>query len=1707
MSKFKRTKTFQKLLQLISKFSQALTKNHLQWLLRNFIVTSRRSFYILASLVISKTQPLARKAVSKPKRAKTFRKPLQLISNSQPRTKNQLKWLLRSFIVTNKRPTAAKNGFVLPTAALLLVVMSLLISALLFRSVNRTNQVVGQREEKVIYNAASPAIDRAKAKLEYLFREDKRLPNGLPSDPDLEDMLRNDGTRRSDGATFPQADVDDNPSNGIQNPYIFPGEPGETQLDINNDGNRDPAWSFQVDTNGDGQITEEDPTVAYSILLKTQQELTDLNNDGDFNDPDEAVRRENRDDRKAAQLVVRNGPIDIAGAGNADCSDINLAAEAGWDSVNGATVRKAFQVTAFVVNKNGNNKAVATLEMQQDRQANRGNKWGAWFRNDLEIFPGPQFNWNGAMHTEGSLIIGDSNSFRGYLISSPKSCIYSPEASEITVAGNAEETTSTSFLGQIINGSLKTNIFGGSSIFDFINKEKKGSPNESFTINADRDSVNPFGGNPDAMSLDPVVLWTRNVSQSRLATDPFNSAVRDSSWNTNVLVKNKRIYNSLQDTPYLDDTYRADNRYGPKPTYGKKNSIGLNRDATGVNQNRIGDEIQTSDPNFNDLTLNAPTDPNDTQTFGFDGYWERRAKGQGLRVIVGQRLELGNTYGWQGAGNDPLYPPDPIIAVPAPNNTRRHELRQWRTLRDNLAAVQATAVYHYNPDGDVSTDNSEENAFPVACLATTAHPGTLGTAQNPGTIPNSTTFNNIGINNQIKIDTDFFTGNGTNGWEFNPPGGTVAGSEVTTEGDFARAISNGQPLRIALTNLAHFAGDPFGAFPARQDTAAAPAVRSVGVQVHPYPQLTMWGNFSELRRAIKLLDDGTRYEDLSLADQTTLQTASCTVGMLAYKMQLLSDYNYANPDNQVQISHPNPAVTNDLDDALRTLSDGNPALLVGNPARGPNNGEVIYLPTEDLNGDNILQPAEDLNNDGNLFPAVPNITVFRDGSITPISRKIVPMNTRPSPEDYVLGLQNLATGLLPQTNSRLARFIQLKEQVQRDRRFGFAASFNFNNVALQLGCDISPAGNNFFGVPPGAAQQATAVRLAQALCPTVEPAAAAAVPAAPSVQPKFPSLYYLFPVANHDHLTASPQAKIADPTLVPLTQPNNEPYITQTYIFNPAVTDDVNDDFFYRVLDDSDNNHIENGTENGIGKIAIKPRDRNSACGNDGFCLPRIENPAANAVNTIQDNTFGGAAPTPVRVPFMDKGMFNGREMMNVRVLDIDLDLLRNNAVKGGETWFPYSGVIYAFREDALREDAIARPAATNSSNCNTAFTITSANCLMNAVGANPQDPPVNGLNANGTFELGSTGISPKPVDFYADPDRRPYGFRLRNGKDLRRNANSAQNAILNGLSFVSDNPVYIVGDQQAFNLHNDAATGNRIEEFTNLLDGDTWNNFYDRGKPGFGKLNRNFARVGDTWRPAEIIADAISILSDFFNEGFIAQGIRRDGPVSSYGNLNAANNANLPWVREDGSTSNDVNNPIPIKISRNGFPLYFRNAANPQQEYGNGDGQTYMTFNDGKNRIQADGNTRINVTIVSGIVPSRAGQSYGGLHNFPRFLESWGNNLFISGALMQLNFSTSATAPFDQDSWEPGIAANAGGEQINYYSPPNRRWGYDVGLQYAPAGPVAKRFVSLDKTRSEFYRELPVDDPYIMNLRCAVNPDPNNSSGAKIDPTVTSCP
>ncbi len=237
--------------------------------------------------------------------------------------KRLMKWLLRSLLVMGRRAYISRSGFVLPTTVLLLLIVSLVVTALIFRSFSRTNQVIGERQQQIIYNAATPAIDRAKSKLEYLFSKDELYPSaGVPPEGYLANTMLPD------------------------NRYNLP---DETRLDLNGDGTADNAWVYQDTATGN--------TIAYSILMNTQRQVNGNN-----------IGITATAQNKAAAMVVRNGPISTAQLSSA-CKQNNpsvLPVEQGWFGDNSSTsLHKNFQINAVVLNSNALNKSAATLELQQ----------------------------------------------------------------------------------------------------------------------------------------------------------------------------------------------------------------------------------------------------------------------------------------------------------------------------------------------------------------------------------------------------------------------------------------------------------------------------------------------------------------------------------------------------------------------------------------------------------------------------------------------------------------------------------------------------------------------------------------------------------------------------------------------------------------------------------------------------------------------------------------------------------------------------------------------------------------------------------------------------------------------------------------------------------------------------------------------------------------------------------------------------------------------------------------------------------------------------------------------------------------------------------------------------------------------------------------------------------------------------------------------
>ena len=202
------------------------------------------------------------------------------------------------------------------------------------------------------------------------------------------------------------------------------------------------------------------------------------------------------------------------------------------------------------------------------------------------------------------------------------------------------------------------------------------------------------------------------------------------------------------------------------------------------------------------------------------------------------------------------------------------------------------------------------------------------------------------------------------------------------------------------------------------------------------------------------------------------------------------------------------------------------------------------------------------------------------------------------------------------------------------------------------------------------------------------------------------------------------------------------------------------------------------------------------------------------------------------------------REPLEIRTTVLDLDLLRqqtadgstNTAVQPQEYLLPNSGIIYATRDDALPDTSDVQPIDADTSNSDIAAT-----------------------------------------DFKLDPTRRPNGIMLINGRRLWREQGFRE--VEKGLILASNLPVYVKGE---FNPHKDSSDAPQ-EEFSTPLAG-SYSNFYTRSN-----LNENFAcrngdprlpptscasnAVSDEWRPATVLSDAISLLSDDYREGFRNEG------------------------------------------------------------------------------------------------------------------------------------------------------------------------------------------------------------------------------------------
>ncbi|MBD2177519.1 hypothetical protein H6F42_11405 [Pseudanabaena sp. FACHB-1998] len=353
-------------------------------------------------------------------------------------------------------------GFVLPTVTLVTLVVTLLVVTTVARSSERAKTAANARVEQVFRSAATPVVDRARSKIDALLNDGK-LGRATPPEITLDSVITNDTGKY----TFPD-------ETRLQIVYDFRDPTSTTSKPDNKINTSDSkienreyvssAWKFPVDTDNNGLF---DSYGIYSILFRARPPSI-------LDRP--IVPIESRtlpmDETTLSGACVSTGGVS------------NIAGDGGWTLSSDNRLKKAFFVYAVTVpitdtasypTNASNNQldkyelykgvtSISAIELQQDRARSPQNNNAVFFEGDTELVNIATFRLNGRVYSAGNLMVGAGKnrslnigspitfyqvSSSGGSIDSPPgktsdsrlfgSCYYLKKNSEIVVAGNVVE--------------------------------------------------------------------------------------------------------------------------------------------------------------------------------------------------------------------------------------------------------------------------------------------------------------------------------------------------------------------------------------------------------------------------------------------------------------------------------------------------------------------------------------------------------------------------------------------------------------------------------------------------------------------------------------------------------------------------------------------------------------------------------------------------------------------------------------------------------------------------------------------------------------------------------------------------------------------------------------------------------------------------------------------------------------------------------------------------------------------------------------------------------------------------------------------------------------------------------------------------------------------------------------------------------------------
>ncbi|MGL4376403.1 MAG: hormogonium polysaccharide biosynthesis protein HpsA, partial [Microcoleaceae cyanobacterium] len=177
----------------------------------------------------------------------------------------------RSLMRTLTRRSRRANlpaGFVLPTVTMVMLVVVLLTLAVTMRTFDRAQNARNFQVDQATLQASTPAIERARAKIDQLMNSF----SSTPSDIQIDNALKSPIYRFGDETPIAVA-YDINNDNKVT---LSP----STSADITQDEVVRNAWRFPVDTDNDGKF---DSYTLYNILFRSPSRATTGNSVGTFN--------------------------------------------------------------------------------------------------------------------------------------------------------------------------------------------------------------------------------------------------------------------------------------------------------------------------------------------------------------------------------------------------------------------------------------------------------------------------------------------------------------------------------------------------------------------------------------------------------------------------------------------------------------------------------------------------------------------------------------------------------------------------------------------------------------------------------------------------------------------------------------------------------------------------------------------------------------------------------------------------------------------------------------------------------------------------------------------------------------------------------------------------------------------------------------------------------------------------------------------------------------------------------------------------------------------------------------------------------------------------------------------------------------------------------------------------------------------------------